>query len=152
VLPDVPSPSVDVAVGAEPLSIDRAMAAVGDPRAGAVVVFSGVTRDVPELWYEAYVEMAERELRRIAEEAVAQHGLCAAVALHRTGRVPLSEPSVVVAASAPHRDAAFAGARALIDRIKEQAPVWKKEAGAWKHTAVPQVPPPRTPGADAHGG
>jgi molybdopterin synthase catalytic subunit len=137
----MPTQVVEVAVSEHPLSIDRAVESVRDPRAGAVVVFSGVTREVPELWYEAYVEMAERELQRIAEQAVAEHGLCAAVALHRTGRVPLSEPSVVVAASAPHRDAAFAGARALIDRIKEQAPVWKKEAGAWKHTTVPQVQP-----------
>jgi molybdopterin converting factor subunit 1 len=111
----------------EPLDAAAATAAVRDERAGAVVVFEGVTREVPELEYEAYVEMAEERLRAIAEEEAARHGLCGAAIEHRTGTVPLSEPSVVVAASAPHRDAAFAGARALIDRVKAEAPIWKVE-------------------------
>jgi molybdopterin synthase catalytic subunit len=100
-----------------------------------------VTRDVPALEYEAYGAMAEGELRRIAEAAVLEHGLCAAAAEHRSGTVSLGEASVVVAASAPHRDAAFAGARRLIDEIKLQAPIWKREEGAWKHEAVPRHRP-----------
>jgi molybdopterin synthase catalytic subunit len=58
--------------------------------------------------------------------------------------VPLNEASVVVAASAPHRDAAFAGARALIDRVKESAPIWKREEGRWKHETLPAPPDPST--------
>ena len=116
-----------VRVTAEPLDAAAATAAVRDPRAGAVVVFEGVTREVVELEYEAYVEMAEARLRTIAEEEAARFGLCGAAIEHRTGTVPLSEPSVVVAASAPHRDEAFAGARALIDRVKAEAPIWKVE-------------------------
>ena len=86
-----------------------------DPAAGAVVLFEGVTREVPELDYEAYAEMAEEKLRAIGEEVAAAYG-CSAVALeHRTGTVPLGEPSVIVAASAPHRGEAF-NARPRADR------------------------------------
>ena len=88
-----------------------------DPRAGAIVTFLGVTRDVPELEYEAYAEMAQRQIAEIVQRAIERHGLCAAAAEHRLGTVALSEPSVAVAASAPHRDAAFAGAREMIDEI-----------------------------------
>ncbi len=93
----------------EPLSLDALVARVRDPRAGAVVTFLGVTREVEALDYEAYVEMAERKIAEIVRAAVARHGLCAAAAEHRVGTVPLSEPSVAVAVSAPHRAAAFAG-------------------------------------------
>jgi molybdopterin synthase catalytic subunit len=122
-----------------PLSLDGLVARVQDPRAGAVVTFSGTTRDVEHLDYEGYREMAGPELERIVAEAVAAHGLCAAAAEHRLGRVPLGEASVTVAASAPHRPEAFAGARAIIDEIKVRIPIWKREEGAWKHEHVPPV-------------
>ena len=111
----------------KPLSLDAVAAAVRDPRAGAVVTFQGVTREVELLEYEAYVEMAEESMGAIVRKAIERHGLCAAAAEHRVGEVPLSEPSVVVAASSPHRDAAFAGAREIIDRVKAEAPIWKRE-------------------------
>jgi molybdopterin converting factor subunit 1 len=114
-----------------PLSLEPLISLVRDPRAGAVVTFQGVTREVPELDYEAYAPMAERKIAEIVGAALERHGLCAAAAEHRVGVVPLSEPSVVVAVSAPHRDAAFAGAREIIDEIKAQAPIWKKEEGEW---------------------
>jgi len=125
-----------VAVRDEPLSLDALVARVRDSRAGAVVTFSGVTREVDALVYEAYAEMAGERMRAIVAEAIDRHGLCAAAAEHRVGRVPLSEPSVIVAASAPHRTEAFAGAREIIDRIKALAPIWKQEhpagaPGAW---------------------
>jgi molybdopterin synthase catalytic subunit len=116
-----------VRVTAEPLDVAALAAAVRDPRAGAVVIFEGVTREVPELDYEAYAEMALDKLRAIGEQEAARHGLCAVALEHRVGTVPLGEPSVVVAASAPHRGEAFAGARALIDRVKAEAPIWKVE-------------------------
>jgi molybdopterin synthase catalytic subunit len=120
-----------VAVRDEPLSLDALVAAVRDPRAGAVVSFSGVTREVDHLDYEAYVEMATAQIEAIVAAAIERHGLCAAAAEHRIGRVPLSEPSVIVAASAPHRGEAFAGAREIIDEIKARAPIWKREEGEW---------------------
>jgi molybdopterin synthase catalytic subunit len=119
-----------VRVVADALDVAAVSASVRDPRAGAVVVFEGVTREVPELEYEAYVEMATARLEAIGEEEAARHGLCAVALEHRFGTVPLGEPSVIVAASAPHRGEAFAGARALIDRVKAEAPIWKVEVTA----------------------
>jgi len=116
-----------VRVTAEPLELDPLAARVRDPRAGAVVTFQGVTRDVERLEYEAYAEMAARRIEEIVRAAIDTHGLCAAAAEHRVGEVPLSESSVIVAASAPHRGEAFAGAREIIDRVKAEAPIWKLE-------------------------
>ncbi|HEV7773297.1 MAG TPA: molybdenum cofactor biosynthesis protein MoaE [Conexibacter sp.] len=116
-----------VALRDEPLSLDALVARVRDPRAGAVVTFAGVTREVPSLEYEAYAEMALEQLRAVVAEAIERHGLCAAAAEHRLGTVPLSEASVLVAVSAPHRAEAFAGGREIIDRLKELAPIWKRE-------------------------
>ena len=115
----------------EPLRLDPLLERVRDPRAGAVVTFLGVTRDVPVLEYEAYTEMASAKLAEIVSAAVERHGLCAAAVEHRVGTVPLSEPSVAIAVSAPHRAQAFAGGREIIDEIKVQVPIWKKEEGEW---------------------
>ena len=124
-----------------PLSLDAVVARVRDSRAGAIVTFSGTTRDVGHLDYEAYAEMAAERIDAIVAEAVERHGLCAAAADHRIGRVGLGEASVVVAASAPHRPEAFAGAREIIDRIKAEAPIWKKEVADggehWVEGALP---------------
>jgi molybdopterin synthase catalytic subunit/molybdopterin converting factor small subunit len=124
-------------VSEDELSLDAVAARVADPRAGAVVTFSGVTRDVEFLDYEAYAEMAGAKIDAIVAEAIERHGLCRAAADHRFGRVPLGAASVVVAASAPHRPEAFAGAREIIDRIKAEAPIWKREEGAWVEGSVP---------------
>jgi molybdopterin synthase catalytic subunit len=132
-----------VRVSPQSLSLDALAARVRDPRAGAVVTFSGVTREVERLDYEAYVEMAEERMTTIAVEAVERHGLCAAAVEHRVGEVPLSEPSVIVAASAPHRGEAFAGAREIIDRVKAEAPIWKKEEDRWVEGAPPTPPHPQ---------
>ena len=130
---------IHVRVTGEPLSLDPLVAFVGDPRAGAVVTFAGVTREVDHLDYDAYAEMALSQMSRIVAAAVERHGLCAAAAEHRTGRVALSEPSVLVAASAPHRGEAFAGAREIIDRIKELAPIFKREQGEWVSGSLPRA-------------
>jgi molybdopterin converting factor subunit 1 len=114
-------------VSRDALSLDVLARRVRDARAGAVVTFSGVTREVERLEYDAYVEMAEERMAAIAAEALERHGLCAAAVEHRVGDVPRSDPSVIVAVSAPHRGEAFAGAREIIDRVKAEAPIWKKE-------------------------
>jgi MoaE-MoaD fusion protein len=132
---------VHARVTGDPLSIDALAGLVRNPAAGAVVVFEGVTREVDALEYEAYVEMAEEKIATILAEVKDEHGLTAVAAEHRVGLVPLSQPSVIVAASAPHRGEAFAGARAAIDRIKAEAPIWKKEieggAGGWVEGTLP---------------
>jgi MoaE-MoaD fusion protein len=130
-----------VRVSPEPLSLDELARRVRDARAGAVVTFSGVTREVERLEYDAYVDMATERLAAIATEAIERHGLCAAAVEHRVGEVPLTAPSVIVAVSAPHRGEAFAGAREIIDRVKAEAPIWKKEVaggeGRWVEGTEP---------------
>ncbi|HVW46261.1 MAG TPA: molybdenum cofactor biosynthesis protein MoaE [Solirubrobacterales bacterium] len=125
----------------EPLSAERLSTWVGDPGAGAIVTFQGVTREVASLDYEAYREMAEERIAAILVDCVERHGLLAAAAEHRVGRVPRGEPGVVVAVSAGHRGEAFEGAREAIDRIKAEAPIWKRELdgageGAWVEGAA----------------
>jgi molybdopterin converting factor subunit 1 len=114
----------------EPLSLEALARGVGRPEAGAIVSFQGVTREVERLDYEAYREMAEQRLAEILGECLERHGLTAIAAEHRVGPVALGEPGVIVAASAAHREEAFAGARECIDRIKAEAPIWKRELKA----------------------
>ena len=127
-------------VTTEPLALDPLVELVRDPRAGAVVTFLGVTREVPELVYEAYAEMAERQMAEVVARAIERHGLCAAAVEHRVGTVPLSEASVAIAVSAPHREEAFAGGREIIDEIKAKVPIWKKEEGEWVRGVTPDPP------------
>jgi molybdopterin synthase catalytic subunit len=131
-----------VRVTEEPLLVEPLAAMVGAPGAGAVVTFQGTTRDVDRLEYEAYREMAEERMARIVAEAVERHGLEGAAAEHRIGTVPLGESSVLVAASAAHRGEAFEGAREIIDRIKAEAPIWKKEVEGTGERWVDGRPPP----------
>jgi molybdopterin synthase catalytic subunit len=132
-------------VTTEPISAERLTAWVGDPGAGAIVTFQGVTREVASLDYEAYREMAEERIAAILAAAAERHGLLAAAAEHRVGRVPRGEPGVVVAVAAGHRGEAFEGAREAIDRIKAEAPIWKRELdaageGVWvEGTAAPEA-------------
>jgi molybdopterin synthase catalytic subunit len=127
--------NVHVRVTEEPLSLEQVAGLVGRVSAGAIVIFQGTTRDVDRLEYEAYREMAEERIRVIVADAVERHGLQAAAAEHRVGTVQRGLSSVIVAVSAAHREEAFLGAREIIDRIKREAPIWKKEVdggdGRW---------------------
>jgi molybdopterin converting factor subunit 1 len=116
-------------VTTEPLTLDPLVELVRDPRAGAVVTFLGVTREVPELEYEAYAPMAVAEMRRVASELCAEVPGIRLAVLHRVGMLEVGESAVVCAASAPHRGEAFRACRALIDRVKERVPIWKREHG-----------------------
>lgn len=132
-----------VALSDSPLSLDSLLERVRDPRAGAVISFCGVTREVDALDYEVYAEMALEQMARIVDAAIERHGLCAAAAEHRVGTVPLSEASVIVAASAPHRGEAFAGAREIIDELKACAPIWKVEVEGQERRRVEGEKPKR---------
>jgi molybdopterin converting factor subunit 1 len=122
-----------IAVSASPLSVDDALAAVRDSGFGGVVVFLGTVRDrsrgkvVTHLEYEAYAEMAETKMREIAHRLEAKHAPLRLVMHHRVGDLAIGEIAVIVAAGAPHRDAAFIAARAAIDELKTVVPIWKKE-------------------------
>lgn len=130
-------PLLHVAIREEALDPGSLTRLVSNPAAGAVVSFHGVTREVPALEYEAYADMAEAKIAEIAAAAAERHGLCAVAVEHRVGSVALSEPSVVIAVSAPHRAEAFAGAREIIDALKQQVPIWKREEGEWVRGHAP---------------
>jgi MoaE-MoaD fusion protein len=118
-----------------PLSLDRCIAAVEGPGMGGITTFTGMVRRhsrgvvVDHLEYEAYGDMAVREMTRLCDEIEAEiAGACLAVE-HRVGRLEIGDVAVVIAAAAPHRAEAFAACRAMIDRLKERVPIWKKEIG-----------------------
>jgi molybdopterin synthase catalytic subunit len=117
----------------QPLDVGRVVARVAGPDAGGIVTFVGTVRDlsrghaIRHLEYEAYPEMAEREMEKIADEAAAQWPGARVAMAHRTGRLAIGELAVVIAAAAPHRAEAFAAARFAIDTLKQRVPIWKKE-------------------------
>ena len=124
-----------LSLGDGPLSVDAAVAAVQRPEAGGIAIFIGAVRAENEgrrvvlLEYEAYAPMVARELGLIADEIEREIDGSRVAVLHRTGRLEIGDIAVVCAASAPHRDAAFRACRALIDRVKERLPIWKREHG-----------------------
>ena len=124
-----------IAVASEPLPVEAATAWATTPRSGAVVIFLGVVRDhadgregVHGLTYEAYEEEAGARLAAVADAAREQWPSTQRVALlHRLGHLELSEVSVAVVVSSPHRAEAFEAARFCIDTLKETVPIWKRE-------------------------
>ena len=128
------SEPVLVRLSAEPLSVDEALAFVADPGAGGTCVFVGTVRDrsgggdVRGLRYEAWDELAIERLREIASEMLDGWPLRRVAILHRTGDLAVGEASVVIACSAPHRAEAFEACRHGIERLKQDVPIWKKEA------------------------
>jgi molybdopterin synthase catalytic subunit len=125
-----------VALKSAPLSVDEVMAVVAHPSAGGIALFVGVVRNhaegraVDHLDYEAHDKLATRELANVASEVLAAHAEVRVCAVHRVGSLAIGDLAVVVAASAPHRAEAFAACRALIEKIKERVPIWKKEWAA----------------------
>ena len=123
----------DFRVTEEPLSLEAVVAEVADERAGGIATFTGTVRrqsrghEVTYLEYEAYAEMAEDVMVQLAADLEGRHELCAVAIHHRVGRVEIGEPSVVIAVSAPHRQAALAACKEAIDTLKETVPLWKKE-------------------------
>lgn len=127
-------PGVRIAeISAEPLDVDAHSRAVEDAAAGAVATFVGRVRDhdpdaattVVALEYSAHPD-AEAALRAIAETAVGATGATVAVS-HRVGRLEVGDAAVVVAVSSPHRAEAFDVCRAIIETIKTELPVWKRQ-------------------------
>jgi molybdopterin synthase catalytic subunit/molybdopterin converting factor small subunit len=129
-------------LASEPIDIEALRLRVEDDRCGAVVLFSGNVRmsnrgeDVRGIDYEAFEKLAHPEMARIFERCRSQFGdasgdqpekLLRMLCVHRVGHVAVGECSVLIAVASPHRDAAFMGARFLIDELKASLPVWKKE-------------------------
>lgn len=156
---DVAAPDADdwVALAEHPLPLDELASWVVRPHCGASVVFTGTVRDhgddrpgVSALEYEAYAEPALARLAAIAADARRRWPELGRVALvHRTGRLGVTEASVVVAVSSPHRAEAFEAARFCIDTLKATVPIWKKETWeggeAWSSCATDLEEAPLTP-------
>ena len=106
---------------------------VGDPGAGAITTFLGVTREESDnrkvlyLDYDAYPEMAVKKMEEIGNEIKAKWDAIKIAIVHRVGRLKVGEASVGIAISTPHRKEGFEACKYAIDRIKEIAPIWKKE-------------------------
>ncbi|MEE8581526.1 MAG: molybdenum cofactor biosynthesis protein MoaE [Myxococcota bacterium] len=120
-------------IAAEVLEESAVRARVAGSDAGAVVSFCGVVRDhargraIKHLEYEAYPEMAEREMQKIADRAAERWPGCRVAIAHRIGQLEIGDLAVVVAAAAPHRGEAFDACRFAIDTLKQTVPIWKKE-------------------------
>ncbi len=137
VLPPVAggSPVMLCRITREEVSLDETRRAVEHPGAGGICIFLGVVRNhaegksVSRLEYEAHESLADKEMRRVLDGVVAEHVGARIAAVHRVGPLEVGDVAVCVAASAPHREEAFAACRKSIDRIKQTVPLWKKEWG-----------------------
>ena len=130
-----PEPARHARLIGEPLSLDRCIAAVAGPGMGGIVTFTGMVRlhshgaTIEHLEYEAYVPMAIRELTRLCDAIEMELPGTRLAVEHRVGRLAVGDVAVVIAAAAPHRAEAFTACRAMIDRLKDSVPIWKKEVG-----------------------
>jgi molybdopterin synthase catalytic subunit/molybdopterin converting factor small subunit len=120
----------------DPFDTQALIAAAKHPEDGAVVVFDGIVRDnsrgrrTLHLDYEAYEEMAAKQLRSLAVEARSRYGVRHVTLVHRLGRLYIGETSVLIVVASAHRAQAFDACRWLIDTLKKTVPIWKKETFA----------------------
>jgi molybdopterin synthase catalytic subunit len=116
-----------------PINMQELADFVADPAAGAMTTFVGMTRNTNEgrrvirLEYECYPGMAEKEMEKIAGEALAQWPIRKIAMIHRLGQVDIGEASVAIAVSSGHRHAAFEACHFAINQLKAIVPIWKKE-------------------------
>lgn len=128
--------SIHFTLTGDPIDSPALAAALADPAAGAVVTFEGRVRNhnagrpVSRLEYQAYPALAVPTGQRILEEEAARHGLLGVRAVHRTGPLAIGEAAVWVGVASAHRGPAFDAARAVMERLKYELPVWKKETYA----------------------
>ena len=130
----------------QPIAMAAVVQFVSDPEAGGIAIFLGTTRAEENdsgqaliaLDYEAYAEMARRQIEELAAAARRKWPVRRLAILHRTGRVAIAEPSVIIAVATPHRGDAFDACRWIIDSLKADVAIWKKEvweggATSWVH-------------------
>ncbi|KAI9889280.1 MAG: Molybdopterin synthase catalytic subunit [Vezdaea aestivalis] len=143
--------TVYVALSKLPLDLSSVVKRVKSPKAGAIVLFAGTTRDsfedrpVKQLAYSAYIPLALQTLFKICKTAQEKHGLIAAAVVHRLGEVPIGEESILVVVSAPHRTAGWRAGEEILEECKANAEIWKFEEfsdggeGAWRANADQQA-------------
>lgn len=131
-----------IEITAEKIEVQKVIDAAYAPECGAVAVFLGTVRNfsrgkqIYRLEYEAYPEMAAKKIREIVEEAKKKWEVKQAAVSHRVGKLEVGEIAVVIAVSTPHRQHAFQACQFIIDRLKEVAPIWKKEVAVDGETWV----------------
>jgi molybdopterin synthase catalytic subunit/molybdopterin converting factor small subunit len=125
-----------IALTRDPIDAAKIVADAKHGEDGAVVVFDGIVRDhsrgrrTLHLDYEAYEEMALRQMRELGREARSKFAVRQVVLIHRLGRLEIGQTSVLIVVASAHRSAAFDACRWLIDRLKQTVPIWKKETFA----------------------
>ena len=134
---------ISIILQQEEIDAARLIGEAGTAADGAVASFIGRVRTpsrgktVLSMEYEAYSEMARKQLQKIAEEACSRWSLTHCTVVHRYGRVAIGEASIVIAVSSPHRKEAFQAVQFIIDTVKEEVPIWKKEfysdGSSWIH-------------------
>jgi molybdopterin synthase catalytic subunit len=124
---------IDIKISDQPLDQEDCLNFVQDDSCGGICIFVGTVRnstknkEVLRLDFSAYVPMALKEMQKIAEKCVKDHGIFRIAMHHATGELLIGDIPVVIAVSAPHRGEAFAACQYAIDRLKETVPIWKKE-------------------------
>lgn len=136
-----------VELSAKPIDTEQVLSTVTSPRAGAVLLFLGTTREqtgdrqTASLDYECYAKMAIHKLEELETAARLRWPIVGCTIVHRLGHLEVGEASVAIAVSSAHRQAAFEAGAWLIDTLKEVVPIWKKENWAngeseWVHPGV----------------
>ena len=139
-----------ITITEQPLDATGFITEINRKHNGGLAVFLGTVRDftgptrLAYMEYDAYKDMAEKKMHQIVGEARARWDDPDIAVAHRVGRLELTEPSVIIAVGTPHRAEAFEACRYIIDRIKEEVPIWKKEVdengrGEWVQGCVPSV-------------
>lgn len=129
-------PAIHTGLTRETIPADALVSAVKQGTDGAVVVFDGIVRNntrgrrTLHLDYEAYEEMAEKQMAEISAQAIEKFGVRAVTLVHRLGRLEIGETSVLIVVASAHRGAAFDACRWVIDTLKKTVPIWKKESFA----------------------
>ena len=117
-----------------PIDVNIPLNFVNDAASGSTLLFNGTVRDnedgtpVKFLYYEAYEEMAYKEIDKLISAAFEKYDLNKIAVIHRTGKIEIGGISISIAVSSPHRDSSYIASKFLIDNIKETVPIWKKES------------------------
>lgn len=140
-----------IMITSDHIAIEDLLASLKNDEAGATVLFLGTVRnvnldkEVSCLEYETFKPLADKMINKIIEEAIAEFNLISAICVHRIGRLKIGEAAVVVITVSHHRQGAYLANQFIIDRVKHEAPIWKKEywkdgTYAWGHNCNCHLP------------
>ena len=121
-----------VSLSTEPIRREEILSSIRSESSGAIVTFTGTVRktesgDLESLFYEAYEEMAVKEMQKICMDALQRFSITDIAMSHRIGNIVIGDESVFIAVSAPHRKEAFLACEYAIDSLKKSVPIWKKD-------------------------